>query len=305
MVRFEQANGIKNVMSHEKKSAKNAHLVSLYGTQFNRGQWSGISFSVQMCIHTVLLAPFCLYRPWQQQEYEYFNSRRAVWFFPRRWRLRWHITGKLLKSTSGKLDQGVRDNSIKCSCWKDQAFWCCPSPLSSNCKAVTPPEIYNDKTDSCWLGTWHWGESGPGAHTHPSAPVSSQWQDSGAKDWHGGGGMGHANVSFSRAKHTASDAVWKHNCNENPIDRRSFPFRQIAMFSLPFSCLESQDETPGDIIVSVPSRWADLVSTFACTQSKKSWKKVAAPFSPQWNLWFFFFFFAFQSGYFLYSFVSL
>lgn len=152
----------------------------------NWNQW--VSAKKTRSIQTVLLAPFCPYCPWQQQEYEYFNSRRAVWFFPRRWRLRWHITGKLLNSTSGKLDQRVRDNSIKCSCWEDQAFWCCPSPLSSNCKAVTLPEIYNDKTDSCWLGTWHWGESGPGAHTHPSAPVSSQRQDSGAKDWHGGGG---------------------------------------------------------------------------------------------------------------------
>lgn len=239
----------------EKKYAKNAQMVSACGTQFNRGQWSGICFSVQTCWRTRLVSltgtsgfqpkkkkkqvfrqyclRFCPYRPWQQQEYEYFNSRRAVWFFPRRWKLRWHITGKLLNSTSGKLDQRVRDNSIKCSCWEDQAFWCCPSPLSSNCKAVTLPEIYNDKTDSCWLGTWHWGESGPGAHTHPSAPVSSQWQDSGAKDWHGGGGeLGKPNVSFSRAKRPSSAAVWKHNCNENPIDRRSVPFRQIATFFL-------------------------------------------------------------------------
>lgn len=211
----------------EKKYAKNAQMVSLCGTRFNRGQWSGICFSVQTCwrtrlvsltgtsgfqpkktktrrsIQTVLLARFCPYRPWQQQEYEYFNSRRAVWFFPRRWRLRWHITGKLLNSTSGKLDQRVRDNSIKCSCWEDQAFWCCPSPLSSNCKAVTLPEIYNDKTDSCWLGTWHWGESGPGAHTHPSAPVSSQWQDSGAKDWHGGWGGSWGNLMSHSAELSA------------------------------------------------------------------------------------------------------
>lgn len=104
------------------------------------------------------------------------------------------------------------------------------------------------------------------------------------------GELGKPNVSFSRAKRPSSAAVWKHNCNENPIDRRSFPFRQIATFSLPFSCLESLDETPRDIIVSVPSPWADLVSTFAAHRAKKDWKKkikLAAPFSQQWNLWLF------------------
>lgn len=213
MVCFQQANGIKDFMSHGKKkmlNAKNARLVSLCGTQFNKGQWSGICFSVQACWRTrlVSLTGTRGLQPKKQEVFRQYclcssahiacgNNRnmntltaRAVWFFPRRWRLQWHITGKLLNSTSGKLDQGARDNSIKCSCWKDQAFWCCPSPLSSNCKAVTLPEIYNDKTDSCWLGTWHWGESGPGTHTHPSAPVSLQWQDSGAKDRHGGGGDG-------------------------------------------------------------------------------------------------------------------
>lgn len=229
------------------------------------------------------------------------NTLMAVRFFSGRQRPRWHITGKLLNSTTGKLDEGVRDNSIKCSCWKDQDFWCwAPTPTHPipQCIAVTPPEIYNDKTDSCWLGTWHWGESGPDAHTHPSAPVSSQWQDSRAKDWHrdGGGRGGGTNVSCSTAKHLASAAVWKHNSNENPIDRRCFPFRQIVLFSLPFrATVEGKDETPGDIIVSVPSRWADLVSTFFFTahRAKEGKKKIklAALLSPQWKLCFL----AFQS----------
>lgn len=118
------------------------------------------------------------------------------------------------------------------------------------------------------------------------------------------GELGKPNVSFSRAKRPSSAAVWKHNCNENPIDRRSFPFRQIATFSLPFSCLESLDETPGDIIVSVPSPWADLVSTFTAHRAKKDWKKRL-----NWQLRFHnngtCDYFAFQSGYFLYSSVSL
>ena len=97
------------------------------------------------------------------------------------------------------------------------------------CKATTRPEIYSDKMDSCWLGTWHWGESGPGAQTHPSAPESLQWQASGAADWHGWGD-GNINASFSRAPHPASAAVWKHNCNENPIDWSRFLLDKLHCF---------------------------------------------------------------------------
>lgn len=40
----------------EKKYAKNAQMVSPCGTQFNRGQWSGICFSVQTCWRTRLVS---------------------------------------------------------------------------------------------------------------------------------------------------------------------------------------------------------------------------------------------------------
>lgn len=89
-------------------------------------------------------------------------------------------TGKLLNSTSrsGTTERGIIQ-------WSAALRKIMPSGISpSPFKATTPPEIYNDKTDSCWLGTWHWGESGPGTQTHPGATASSQWQDSGAEDWH-------------------------------------------------------------------------------------------------------------------------
>lgn len=196
------------------------------------------------------------------------NTLTAVRFFPGRW----HITGKLLNSTSGKLDEGVRDNSIKCSCWKDQAFWCwAPTPTPN------AEPWHGLKSTMTKLTAVDWGrgieENQVPAHIlipalpyHRSDRTPEPRTDTGTAGVWGG-----TNVSFSTAKHPASAAVWKHNSNENPIDRRCFPFRQIVLFSLAFrATVESKDETPGDIIVSVPSRWADLVSTFFyCTQSKK------------------------------------
>lgn len=56
ILHFKQANGTKDFMSHGKKYAKNAQMVLLCGTEFNRGQWSGICFSVQTCWRTRLVS---------------------------------------------------------------------------------------------------------------------------------------------------------------------------------------------------------------------------------------------------------
>lgn len=47
----------------------------------------------------------------------------------------------------------------------------------------------------------------------------------------GGRGDGNINVSFIRAPHPASAAVWKHNCNENSIDRSCFLLDKLHCFS--------------------------------------------------------------------------
>lgn len=98
------------------------------------------------------------------------------------------------------------------------------------CKPKTLPEIYNDKTVSCWLGMRHWEESGPSAQTHPSTSASLQWQGMQAVDWEGGREDLNVNVSFIRAPHPASTAVWKHNCNENPIDPSRFLSDKLHCF---------------------------------------------------------------------------
>lgn len=87
----------------------------------------------------------------------------------------------------------------------------------------------------------------------------------------GGRRDGNVNVSFIRAPHPASTAVWKHNCNENPIDRSRFLLDKLHCFlclSVVWKAyVKSTDETPGDIIVNAPSWQADLVSTLAYRQS--------------------------------------
>lgn len=83
----------------------------------------------------------------------------------------------------------------------------------------------------------------------------------------GGSRDGNVNASFIWAPHPASTAVWKHNCNENPIDRSRFLLDKLHCFlclSIAWKAnVKSKDESPGDIIVNAPSWQADLVSTVA------------------------------------------
>lgn len=61
------------------------------------------------------------------------------------WTVLMYFSGLQVSCLTPPLRMGrVGDNSIKCSSQKDHAFWSFPF-----CKPTTPPEIYNDKTDSC------------------------------------------------------------------------------------------------------------------------------------------------------------
>lgn len=120
----------------------------------------------------------------------------------------------------------VRDNSIKCTSQKDGAFSSFPTANPGHC--LKSAMIRQTAVD--W--TLHWGESGPSAQTHPDAPASSQWQALQADDWEGGREResSDVNVSFIRAPRPAPPAVWKHNCNENPIDCSRFLSDKLHCF---------------------------------------------------------------------------
>lgn len=131
-------------------------------------------------------------------------------------------------------------------------------------KPTTAAEIHNDKSDSCWLGTWHWGESGPRrSHSSRRSRIITLTELGSAGPRQEERGRENECIIHQSSAGSASTAtaLWKHKRNENPIDPELLPFRKIALFSLPINCLEgdsrreSQNETPEDGIVNDTSWW--------------------------------------------------
>lgn len=133
----------------------------------------------------------------------------------------------------------VRDNSITCSSHKDHAFWYSPpSPLHSK----TRHRLKSTMTK--WTAVdWGRGIEENQVPVHkliPALPHHCSDKPLELSTDTGGRGDGNINASFIWAPHPASTAVWKHNCNENPIDWSRFLLDKLHCFPLPFNWSEGK-----------------------------------------------------------------